>query len=212
MDTAIILAGGLGTRLRPITYEIPKPLLPVHGKTLTEHVFDILKKAGIEQVILSVGYMSDKVQEYYGAGERFGLKISYAIEEKPRGTAGPLFLIPKLKNTFILLNGDDLFNIDFKKMYASHKRNNALATIALTKVEDPTKYGVVRMEGDRIIDFIEKPKKEEVPSNMISSGYYLLEPEVFDLVPKNSDFAMIEKDIFPILATKGKLFGYYDPG
>lgn len=206
---AIILAGGEGTRLRPLTYNLPKALIPVQGKTLTEHVIDVLKKLDIDEVILSIGYMADKVKDYFGDGSKFNLKIAYAVEKEPMGTAGPLILLPKINETFIMVNGDNLFNLDFKKMLELHKKNKATATIALTKVEDVSHYGVARLEGEKILEFIEKPKKEEAPSNYINSGYYILEPEVFDIV-KGKDFAMMEKDIFPKLAKEGKLFGYKD--
>lgn len=208
---AIILAGGSGTRLRPLTLETPKALIPLHGKTLTEHVFDILKKNKVENIYLSIGYMKEKIKDYFGDGSKFGVKIKYIEEDEPMGTAAPLILMKKLKNTFIMLNGDDLFNLDFKKMLEIHRRNKAIATIALTEIEDPSTKGVVVLDKEKIVRFVEKPKKEEAPSNLISSGYYIMEPEVFDLV-KGKKFAMVEKEVFPILAEKGKLVGYKDNG
>jgi len=208
---AIILAGGEGTRLRPLTYNLPKALIPVQGKTLTEHVIDVLKKLDVDEIVLSIGYMADKVKDYFGDGSKFGLKITYAVEKEPMGTAGPLILLPKINETFVMVNGDNLFNLDFKKMLELHKKNKATATIALTRVEDVSHFGAARLEGDKILEFIEKPKKEEAPSNYINSGYYILEPEVFDIV-KGKDFAMMEKNVFPKLAKEGKLFGYKDNG
>ncbi len=208
---AIILSGGLGTRLRPLTYETPKALIPVQGKTLTEHVIDVLKKLEINEIILSIGYLSEKIEKYFGDGSKFNLNIGYAIEKQAMGTAGPLILLPKINETFVMVNGDNLFNLDFKKMLQLHKKNKAAATIALTKVEDPSHFGVAKLQEDKILEFIEKPKREEAPSNWINSGYYILEPEVFDIA-KGKDFAMMEKDIFPKLAKDGKLFGYRDTG
>jgi len=208
---AIILAGGEGTRLHPLTYNIPKSLIPMQGKTLTELVLDILKKYGVKDIILSVGYLYKKMQDHFGDGKKFGFNISYCIEKKPKGTAGPLILLPKFKETFLMMNGDNLFDVDFEKFYKTHKDNKAIATIALTEVEDTSQYGVVKLEGQKIIGFVEKPKPAQAPSHFISSGYYILEPEVFNLV-KNKEFAMLEKDVFPQLAEQGKLFGYYDPG
>lgn len=210
---AIILAGGEGTRLQPLTYKIPKPLIEIQGKTLTEHVFDILKKAGVTEVILSLGYMSDKIKNYFNSGKDFGLKIDYLIEEKPMGTAGPLLLLKKIncpiKETFIMVNGDNLFALDLQKMWEFNENNSGVATIALTTIEDLSSAGVVRLGGDKILEFVEKPKKEEAPSNLINAGYYIIEPEIFDYVPE-VNFLMMEKDIFPILAKKGKLFGFRD--
>lgn len=208
---AIILAGGHGTRLRPLTYKIPKALIPVHGKTLTERVFDILKKFGVKRIILSVCYMADKVKNYFGDGSKFDVKIDYLKEEKPMGTAGPLILMGNIDETFIMLNGDNLFELDLKRMYEVHSKNKSMATIALTQTPDPSQYGVARLEGDKILEFVEKPKREEAPSNWISSGYYMLEPDVLDLV-KGKRFAMMEVNVFPVLAKKGKLFGYKDEG
>jgi len=208
---AIILAGGEGTRLRPLTYKTPKPLIPLHRKALTEHVLDILKRFGVKEIILSVCYMADKVKSYFGDGSKFKVKIDYMKEEKPMGTAGPLILMDKLDDTFIMINGDNLFNLDLRKMYKVHSKNKAIGTIALTQVEDVSSFGVARLKGEKILEFVEKPKKEEAPSNFINSGYYILEPDVFDIV-KGKKFAMMEKDVFPLLAKEGKLFGYKDKG
>ena len=204
---AIILAGGMGTRLRPITYEIPKALIPIQDKTLTEHLFDLFKKYEIKDVTLAVGHMKDKIKGYYGNGSKFGLHISYIEEDKPLGTAGPIKKIKdKLSSSFIVSNGDELKDINIEEMYRQHKSSQALATVALTTVADPSAYGVARLDGNKIIEFVEKPKKEEAPSNLINSGFYILEPEVINYIPNG--FAMFEKDVFPKLAKEGKLFGY----
>ncbi len=208
---AIILAGGQGTRLRPLTYNIPKALIPVQGKTLTEHVLDVLKRFGVKDITLSVCYMADKVKSYFKDGSKFGVKIDYIIEEKPMGTAGPLILMKKLDETFIMINGDNLFNLNFKDMYRLHNKKKATATIALTQIEDVSAFGVAKLDGDKILEFVEKPKPKEAPSNWISSGYYMLEPAVFDLV-KGKKFAMTETIVFPFLAKQGTLFGYKDKG
>jgi len=208
---AIILAGGEGTRLRPLTYEIPKALIPLQGKTLTEHVFDIYKKIGVTEIYLSVAYMADKMIEYFGDGSKFGLKIEYLEEKERMGTAGPLLLLRQKgeipKDDFFMSNGDNLFALDLKEMIKFHKKNQAVATIALTEVDDPTQFGIAMLSGDKILQFIEKPSKEMAPSNYASSGYYLLSPEVFDYLPKR-EFAMMETDIFPAIAKAEGLFGF----
>jgi len=204
---AVILAGGKGTRLRPITYEIPKALIPVHDRTLTEHLFDMFKRHDINNIIMAVGHMSDKIKRHYGDGSRFNMNISYVEENEPMGTAGPLRLAKNsLRETFIATNGDELKDIDLGAMYDFHKRNNAVVTIALTTVSDPSQYGVARLDGAKILEFVEKPKKGEAPSNLINSGLYIMEPEVIDLIKPG--FCMSEKDVFPILAKQGKLFGF----
>ncbi len=206
---AIILCGGKGTRLRPITQEIPKPLIPVHGKALIEHLIDLFKKYDIKDIILSIGYKKDKIKEHFKNGEHLGVNISYIEEneEAPLGTAGPLKKARKLlTETFIVTNGDELKNINLEEMYGIHKQNKAIATIALTTVPDPSNYGVADLSGSRILRFIEKPPKEKAPSNLINSGLYILEPEVIDLIPDG--YAMLEKEVFPIVAHEGKLHGY----
>jgi len=204
---AVILCGGKGTRLRPLTYEIPKALIPIHGKTLTEHLFDLFKRYGIIDIVMAVGHMREKIIEYYGNGEKFGVNITYIIEDEPLGTAGGLLKAKKMfHETFFVTNGDELKDIDLEEMYKLHKKENASATIALTTVEDPSQYGVARLSGNKIQEFVEKPKKENAPSNLINSGFYIIEPKVIDMIPKG--FAMLEKDIFPKLAKENKLHGY----
>jgi NDP-sugar pyrophosphorylase family protein len=131
---AFILAGGKGTRLKPITHEIPKPLVPLHGKPILEHTFDLLKKYGIKDIIISIGFKGDKIKEYFGNGKKFGVSITYVEETEPLGTAGPLNLARHLlKDTFLMCNADELKNIDLHDMFAFHKESGAIATIALTK-------------------------------------------------------------------------------
>ena len=204
---AIILAGGVGTRLQPITFEIPKPLVLVHDRTLLEHQFDLFKKHGIKNIIISIGYKGDKIKHAIGDGRRFGVNVSYVEETKPLGTAGPLKLAkPLITGTFVTENSDELKDIDLRDMYLFHKENKALVTIALTTVDNPSAYGVAKMQGGKILEFVEKPKREEAPSNLINSGLYMMEPEVLDYI--GDGFSMLEKDVFPKLAQEGKLFGY----
>lgn len=204
---AFILAGGRGTRLKPITDEIPKPLIPVQGKPVVEHCIDLLKKYGIKDIILSIGYKAEKIKKYFGDGSSFGVNITYVEETNQLGTGGPLRLAKKhLTETFVMCNADELKNIDLIDMYLFHKENNSLGTIALTTVEDPSHYGVAKLKGNQILEFIEKPAKENSPSNLISAGLYILEPQIIDLI--SEDVASIERDVFPKLAQQGKLFGY----
>ena len=202
---AVLLVGGRGTRLRPLTDKTPKALLKVQGKTIAEHLFDLLKKYGIRDVILCTGYLKDKIKEYFGDGSKIGINTTYVEENEPLGTAGPLKLAKKhLKDSFIVSNGDELKNINIPRMFRLHKRKNALATIALTTVDDPSHYGVARLDGSRIIEFVEKPSKPI--SNLINAGFYIIEPEVIDMVPDG--FTMLEKDVFPKLAQLGRLRGF----
>lgn len=215
---AIVLAGGLGTRLRPVTLTLAKLLMKIQDKTMIEHVFDILKKHGVEEIYVSIGYLGSQLRDYFKDGKDFGLKINYLEENEPLGTAGPLLMLMqnKFNSCFLMLNGDCLFNLNINKMFEFHKKSKAVVTIALTKVDDVTQYGVAKLDkigefGGKILEFVEKPKKEEAPSNFINSGWYIMEPEVFEFL-KGKSKAMVEKDLFPILAKEGKLFGYVGGG
>ena len=205
IKTALILAGGKGTRMKPITDEMPKPLIPLQGKPIIQHTIELLKKHGIDNIIISLGYMGEKIKEHFGDGSRYGVKISYIVEKEPLGTAGPLGLAKKLiKGTFVLCNSDELKNIDLYDMYLFHKEQNALATIALTTVSNPSAYGVAKLQGSKIIEFIEKPKIS--PSNLINAGLYILEPGVLDFI--QDGHSMMEKDVFPKIAKLDRLYGY----
>jgi len=211
LRTALILCGGEGTRMRPITYETPKALVPVQGKPLVEHMFDLLKKYGVSDVILSVGYLKEKIIAEKSNWSKLGLTISFVEETAPMGTGGPLRLAKdRLARTFIVSNGDELKDINIMDMHEAHKRNRALATIALTTIEDPSQYGVARLEGERIIEFVEKPKKGKEPSKLINAGFYIMEPEVLEMIPKGP--CSLEKDVFPKLAKMGRLYGFHFSG
>jgi NDP-sugar pyrophosphorylase family protein len=209
---AFILAGGKGTRLRPITYEIPKPLVPLQGKPILEHVIDLLRAYEVRDIVISIGYLGEKIKEYFRDEKRFGVKITFVEEEQELGTGGPLRLAKHLlKDTFIMVNGDNLMSIDLYKMYQTHRENRATATIALTTVDDPSSYGVAVLEGNKIIKFVEKPRKEDAPSKLINTGLYILEPSVIDLI-SDGRMSFIEKDVFPQIAEKGELYGYVFSG
>ncbi|MBR9677252.1 nucleotidyltransferase family protein [Candidatus Woesearchaeota archaeon] len=205
--TAVFLLGGKGTRFRPVTYEIPKALLPVQGKTVTEHLFELFKKYDITNYIFSVGHMADKIQNYFGDGKKWGVTITYIEEKEPAGSAGAIKLARKyLREPFIVTNGDELKDIKLDEMYEHHKKTDAKITVALTSVQDPTQYGVAKLENNKILDFIEKPTLEQAPSNLINSGLSIWQSEVVDVIPEG--FAMYEKHVFPQLAKKGQLYAY----
>lgn len=210
--TAIFLLGGEGTRFRPITYEMPKALLPLQGKTVPEHLFNLFKKYGITRFIFSLGYKAEKIREYFGNGSKWGVEIIYVVEEKPMGSAGAIKLAKQYLNnsSFIVTNGDELKDIDIEDMYKAHKETGAKITVALTTVENPSAYGVAAMKGNRILKFVEKPKKEDSPSNLINSGLSIWEPNALETIPQG--FSMYEKDVFPILAERRELFGYIFEG
>ena len=212
LTTAIILAGGKGTRLRPLTYEIPKPLVPIKGKPILYHTLEELKRNGIENVIIAAGYKADSVIKVLGDGDKFGLNISYSVENRPLGTGGGLRKACDLVKDFpvLVINGDNLFHMDipsFFKFHSSTKLSSeVIGTIALTTVEDTTGYGVVELEGSKIKKFYEKPERKP-KSKLINAGIYIAEKELVEMIPRNKFFS-IEKQLFEKLAEQDKLAGY----
>jgi NDP-sugar pyrophosphorylase family protein len=203
---AIILAGGKGTRMRPLTYEMPKPMIPLKGKPLIQHIMELCRKYEIREIILSTGYLGDKIREHFGDGSHLGIDLKYVQESDEMGTAGPLLLAKnQLDGPFLMFNGDVLSNIDLADLISFHQEQKGLATIALTQVEDTSSFGVARLKGHRIVGFVEKPKSGQ-ESKLINAGVYVLEPEVLKYIPPGK--AMLERDVFPKLSAEGKLFGY----
>jgi len=202
---AVILVGGEGTRLRPLTSSVPKPMVPVLNIPFLEHVFKHLSSHGIRDIILALCYLPDNIQSYFGNGSAFGINLTYVVEDFPLGTAGAVKNVADhIDSTFLVLNGDVYTDLDITSMVALHKDKGAKATIALTPVEDPSAYGVVDTDADgRVKHFIEKPKREEAPSNMINAGTYVLEPDVLRHVEPQT-FCMFENYLFPLLLDTGE--------
>ncbi len=206
---AVILAGGVGTRLKPLTYKRPKPLIPIAGEPCIDYVIKSLVSAGFKRIVVTTGYMSDTLIKSIGDGKKFGASILYAFEETPAGTAGAVKNVSEfLDKTFVVASGDVLADVDIKALYDYHRKKNAIATMALTEVENPKEFGIVGLdENQRIIKFKEKPKEEEVFSNLINAGIYILEPEVLDFIPENQMFDF-SKNVFPKLLEKNiPIFG-----
>jgi mannose-1-phosphate guanylyltransferase len=206
----IILVGGEGLRLRPLTCKVPKPMVPVANKPFLEHKLDNLKKHGVDEIVLAICYLPDFIRRHFGDGVGFGLSLTYAVEDTPLGTGGAVKNAESfLDDTFFVFNGDIFTDIDLTDMLAFHRERGAAATIALTPVEDPTAYGVVETEEDgRVRAFIEKPSRETVTSNFINAGTYIFEPELLGLMPPNT-FHMVERGLFPDLVKKrAPFFGY----
>ncbi len=206
---ALILAGGKGTKFRPFTYEMPKTMIPLGGKPILEHIINRLKAAGVKNILLSVSYKSEKIIGYFGDGSNFGVKIDYIIENEPLGTAGPLLLAKnRLDNTFLMLNGDIVSNIDYDDVIRSHKASSSRFTVVLAQADDVTKFGVAEMKGNRVIGFTEKPKDDN-RSKLVNAGMYVLNRNILDYI--KSGYQMIE-NIFPELAKENVLDGYIHPG
>ena len=210
--TAVILVGGEGTRLRPLTKRTPKPMLPLVDRPLLAYTFEHLRRHGVERAVLSCGYLPTPIEEHFGA--RYGeLALDYRVEPSPLGTGGGIrFGAGGLETTFVALNGDVLHGADLGAMLAFHRETGAAATILLVPVEDPSRYGLVRCGDDgRVRAFVEKPRPEEVDTNLINAGLYVLEPVVLDLVPPGRPVS-IERDVFPQLVSDGLLYAWRGTG
>jgi mannose-1-phosphate guanylyltransferase len=211
---ALILAGGFATRLRPLSYALPKLLFPIGGRPVLEQTIDHLSSFGIDEVILAVKYLADELRDHFGE-EYHGVKIRYSLEPEPLGTGGPIAFARKYygeNETLLAMNGDIFAEINIDAMKKVHESNHALATIALHEVDDPSRFGVARLDTQsRIREFVEKPRLADAPSRLINAGTYLLEPEVVSRIPQGRK-VIIEREVFPALANEGRLFGYIHSG
>jgi mannose-1-phosphate guanylyltransferase len=207
---AIVLVGGEGTRLRPLTYGTPKPMVPIMGVPFLARTMERLSEAGIRDVILPAGYMPQSIVDYFGDGSQLGMKITYVIEETPLGTAGALKNVEQhITGRFFVLNGDVLTSMDLRGMIAAHERSGGLGTLHLIRVDDPSAFGcVVHDASGRISAFVEKPPRETAPTNEINAGTYLFEREILDFIPAGRNVS-IERETFPKVIASGKgLYAY----
>ncbi|WP_455367606.1 sugar phosphate nucleotidyltransferase [[Eubacterium] cellulosolvens] len=214
MMKALILAGGFATRLRPLSCQKPKLLFPIAGMPLLERTIGTLSKAGVTEIVLAVNYLAEVLAAHFG-NQYAGVKIQYSREISPLGTAGPIKKaerILKMSDPFLVFNGDILFESELREMIQQHKKDRAIATIALKKVEDPSRFGVVVFDSDRrVSQFIEKPPKESAPSNYINAGIYVISPKIFKYIPAGKKCST-EKEVYPILAEKRGLYAHIYQG
>ncbi len=211
---AVILVGGEGTRLRPLTNGIPKPMLPILNHPFLEHTIHYLSKYGITEVILALSYLPEIITDYFGDGRQLGVRLHYTLEDSPLGTAGAVKNAGEyLDSTFVVLNGDIYTDLDITAMFDFHRQRKARATIALARVDNPCAFGVVETDSQgRIGRFLEKPAPDEVTTNWINAGVYILEPEVLQQVPDNAHY-MFERGLFPRLLELGEtMCGYQFQG
>jgi len=207
---AVILVGGEGTRLRPLTYLTVKAMVPVLNKPFIEYIFRHLSRHNITEIILAVGYKPDRITEYFTEEKHIDAKLVYSIETNPMGTAGAVKNADAyIDGRIFAMNGDIFTDLDFTDMLEFHRNKGAKVTIALTPVEDPTRFGVVETDrNQRVSRFVEKPRRQEVTSNMINAGVYIIEREVLRHIPVGK-YCMFEHDIFPALVKDGEpVFGY----
>ena len=201
---AVVLVGGEGTRLRPLTLETPKPMVPVMNMPFLERTLRRLKEAGIEDVILPAGYLPEAITSYFGDGAWLGIRLRYVIEETPLGTAGALKNVERfIDGPFFVLNGDVLTSLDLRAMMDVHRRKGGIGTLHLIRVEDPSAFGcVVHDASGRVERFVEKPPRDEAPTDEINAGTYLLERAVLDAIPAGRPVS-IERETFPALIASG---------
>src|SRR3954454_915196 len=209
---ALILAGGKGTRLRPLTVYTPKPIVPICNRPFLLYQIDTLRRAGVTDITLSLSYQPEKIEQLLGDGSNFGVNLKYTVEPQPMGTAGAYkFAEDVIREPTVVFNGDILTDLDLKAVLRQHKERKATATIVLTPVEDPSMYGVVETDEEgRVLSFLEKPKPEETSCRNINAGTYVLEPGVLDLIPKGENYSF-EYGLFPNLLQKGEPFFAHIP-
>src|SRR5215210_955811 len=205
---AVILVGGQGTRLRPITYDVPKALVPLRNRPFMGYMLDFLKGGGLTGAVLSLGYLPTPIQDYLAGFDLDGFSVDYAVEGRALGTAGGIKNAARFlreEGSVVAVNGDVLSGTDLKSLIERHEETGALATITLTSVEDPTAYGLVEVDHDMVVRrFIEKPAADEVTTNLVNAGIYVLEPEVLEMIPSGREVS-IEREIFPGLQAMGRL-------
>jgi NDP-sugar pyrophosphorylase family protein len=207
----MILAAGVGSRLDPLTRNLPKPLVPIVNRPVMEHIIVLLAKHGFQEIMVNLHYLGDQIESFFGDGRHLGVNIHYSYEDQLWGDAGSVKRVEEFfkDETFIVVGGDDLADIDLTRLVRTHRDKKALATIALSLVDDPSEYGIVLMnEEGRITRFMEKPKGEVIFSNTANTGVYVFEPEVFELIPRNT-FYLFGKQFFPqMLEQRRPLYGH----
>ena len=205
---ALILVGGEGTRLRPLTTTVPKPVVPLVDRPFISFMLEWLNKHGVDDVIMSCGFLATSVRNVLGDGARYGIRLRFVEEPDPRGTAGALkFAESMLDQRFLMLNGDVLTDIDLTAQIAQHERTGAKATLALVPVADPSAYGLVRLKEDlSVSEFVEKPSSDQIDTKLISAGAYTLERDILDLIPPDRNVS-IEREVWPLLVGDG-LYGF----
>ncbi len=211
---AVVMAGGEGSRLRPLTVGRPKPMVPIVNKPVLGHILDLLKHHGIYDVVMTLQYLPTAIQDYFGDGSSLGMRLSYVVEESPLGTAGGVKnAAGQLDDTFLVISGDALTDFDLRAILNFHKNSHALATLALHSVKDPQQYGVlITDEQGRITQFLEKPDWSNVISDTVNTGIYVLQPEIFDFIPDGQAYDF-STQLFPqLLAAKKPLYGYVAEG
>ncbi len=211
--TALILCGGLETRVRPVSFSTPKPLLPIGYQALLEYQISYLKKFEFDRIVLAIGYLQEQIVRYLDE-RKLGVRLRYSFEKEPLDTGGAIKNAESIINSdFLALNGDVIFaGLDLDKLIYAHKKSNALATIVLAKSRTPTRFGAAELdEEDRVASFVEKPRKQPAGEGWVNAGIYVIRPSIFGKIPKGKR-ASLELDIFPKLMREGAISGYKHTG
>lgn len=207
---AVVLVGGFGTRLRPLTNEIPKPMLPVLHRPMITRLVDRLAEGGVTDVVLALGFKPEPFQSAFPEGVHGSVRVHYAVEPEPLDTAGAIAFAARtvgVTGTFVVANGDIITTLPIADLVAAHRQGGAAATLHLTPVADPSAYGVVEIDDVRVRRFVEKPRPGETDSNLVNAGTYVFEPGVLELIPP-LERVSVERVVFPALAQRGDLAGY----
>jgi NDP-sugar pyrophosphorylase family protein len=210
LTKALILCGGTGVHLRPFTYELPKAMIPVKGRPILEHIIGELRDQGVRDVILTIDYLGEKIQQHFGDGAKFGVKFTYVPSAKPIGTGGSLRAAKSAigDQPFLLLYGDVLAKVDYHDLIDFHAEQKKLVTMAVTSVADPSASGVVGLRGARIVSFTEKPNAGPATSRLISAGIFVMDPTVIDAIPAKAGVVSLERDVFPTLVKRDSINGF----
>ncbi len=206
----MILAAGVGSRLDPLTRHIPKPMVPIVNRPVMEHIIELLSRHGVTDIMVNLHYLADQIEEHFKDGSKWGVKIKYSKEDRLWGDAGSVKRCEDFfDDTFLVVGGDDLADIDITRMIRLHKEKKALATIALSLVDDPSEYGIALLnEHGRITRFLEKPRGEVVFSNTANTGVYIFDPHILDLIPRGVAYGF-GHNVFPmLLEQKTRFYGY----
>lgn len=204
----VLMAGGQGVRLRPLTYNIPKPMVPINGKPMLEYNIEWAKKNGVTEIMICSGYLSKVIENYFGDGSKFGVKISYSVEKEALGTGGALSLIKDFvgDEDFILLYADILCKVDFNNLMRFHKNNNADCTLVVQPSSHPEEADLIELEGNKVVKFWNRPHVGKLPENLANSGLHVLNGKLLDLIPQKK--YSLENDFLVLLVRDYKICGY----
>lgn len=206
VSQAVVLAGGKGVKMRPLTYEVPKPLIPVAGKPVIEYAIELLREAGIRDIVLAIGHLGNKIKEAVGDGRKYGVNVTYSEETKALGSAGALRQASSFlqKKPFVVMNGDVLSSMHIQDLISFHQEDKFVATIALSTEPNTKGYGVALLRGERIVAFLKQDRKQV--TQLINAGVYVMNHSIFEYIPQSPVVAL--EDVFVKLATEGKLAGF----